>query len=611
MPKDNEKQASSAAPWSKSYPVDIEWDSELPAQTMIEMFDESVKKYGDRTCLNFQGQKLTYKEVGAMVERFAKSLQDQGIGKNSTVGICLPNTPFYVVSYFGTLKTGAKVANFNPTSPSEALAQQIKDSKTEIMVAINLVGDAVQPLYPNVEKAMELTDLKKIIVCDFPDALPTGKKIPFKAINGLVSKTKWWPALNKKVIAFRDKKGVKEVASTKNDAKHISFSKMLKSKGALKPVSIDADDVAVLQYTGGTTGVPKGAALTHRNLTSNLQQAKLWFSAGKESPTQQKTLVALPFFHVFSMTVQMNMSIFMGDEMVVLPKPDVKAILEAIDKEHPHKFAAVPPLYKKMADFKGVEKYDLSSLKTCISGGAPLPETTMAAFKKLTGLDLVEGYGLSETSAIATANPVNGQKKLGSVGLPMPKTEVKFANIDFPDQTVPIKMEGEICLRGPQIMKEYFGRPDETAKVFDKDGFFHTGDVGLMDEDGYIFITDRIKDMIIVNGFKAFPKKIEEAIRKHEDVSEVIVIGIPDESSGEAVKAFVQPKEGKTIKPEDLAAFLKDKLTSYEMPREKNIAFKDSLPLTQIGKPDKKPLREEEKAKREAAKKSAPKGPGF
>jgi long-chain acyl-CoA synthetase len=592
MPKDNDNQASSQFPWTKSYPVDIQWNSEIPAKTMIEIFDESVKKYGDRTCLNFLGQKLTYKEVGAMVERFAKGLQDQGIGKDSTIGVCLPNTPFYVVAYYGALKTGAKVANFNPTSPPEALAQQINDSKTDFIVALNLKDPL--PLFPNVEKAMELSSLKKIIVCEMPDALPPLKKFAYKAINGV--KSLW---------------GKSAMVGSKKGGKYLSFKKLLKSKGALKPVDISPDDVAVLQYTGGTTGVPKGAALTHSNLSANLEQAKLWFSGGKESPTQEKTLVALPFFHVFSMTVQMNLALYLGDELVVLPKPDVKAILEAIDKERPQKFAAVPPLYKKMADFKTVKDYDLSSLKTCISGGAPLPETTMMAFKKLTGLDLIEGYGLSETSAVATANPVNGQKKLGSVGLPMPKTEIKFANIDFPDQTVPIKMEGEICLRGPQVMKEYFGRPDETAKVFDKDGFFHTGDIGMMDEDGYVFITDRIKDMIIVNGFKAFPKKIEEAIRKYEDVSEVIVIGIPDESVGEVVKAFVQPKEGKTIKPEDLVAFLKDKLTDYELPRVKNVEFRDSLPLTQIGKPDKKPLREEEKAKREQAKKSAPKGPGL
>ena len=609
MPKDNDNHASAQFPWSKSYPVDVQWNTEFPEKTMTEMFDESVKKYADRTCLNFLGKKLTYKEVGEMVDRFAKGLQDQGIGQGSTVGVCLPNTPFYLIAYYGALKAGARVANFDPTSPAEALAQQIKDSKTDIMVAVNLVGDAAQPLYPSVEKAMELTDLKKIVVCDFPDSLPAAKKIPFKAINGLCNKTKWWPALNKKIVAFRDKKGVKEVANTKNDAKHISFAKMMKSKGKPAPVSINVDDVAVLQYTGGTTGVPKGAALSHKNLTVNVQQAHLWFTGGKKSEQQEKVFAVLPFFHVFSMTVQMNFAIFMGAELITMPKPDLVPMLEIIDKEKPTMFAAVPALYKKIVDYKKIGDYDLSSLKSCLSGGAPLPETVMKGFKDLTGLDLIEGYGLSETAPIVVANPLNGQKKLGSVGMPVPKTEIKFTKLDFPDETVPINVEGEICLRGPQVMKEYFGRPDETAKVFDKDGYFHTGDVGYMDDDGYVFITDRIKDMVIVNGFKAFPKKIEEAIRKFEGVSEVIVVGMPDEKTGETVAAFVQPKEGVTLKAEDLVAFLKTQLKDYEVPRIQNVEFRDSLPLTKIGKPDKKPLKEEVKKKAEA-KKNAPKGPG-
>lgn len=581
---------SNPHPWSKKYPVDIEWDTEVPASTMVQIFEESVKKYGDRTCLNFLGSKLTYTEVGDMVDRFAKGLQDQGIGKGSTVGICLPNTPFYVVAYYGAMKAGATVANFNPTSPPEALAQQINDSKTDLMVAINLKQSGPTPLYPSVEKAMVQSNLKKIVICDLSAALPPLKKYAYRMIN-----------------AVKGLRGKSEMVDVKKDDRHLLFSDLLKSKGAFKPVDIKPEDVALLQYTGGTTGVPKGAALTHGNLTANIFQAKLWFTGGKESPKQEKMLAVLPFFHVFSMTVQMNLSLNIGAELIMLPKPDLIPMLKTIAKEKPTIFAAVPALYKKICDLKTIDKYDLKSLRLCLSGGAPLPETTMKSFKKLTGVDLVEGYGLSETSPIVIANPIHGEKKLGSIGMPLPKTEVKFMDIDFPDKEVAIKMEGEICLRGPQVMKEYFGRADETAKVFDKDGYFHTGDVGVMDEDGYVFITDRIKDMIIVNGFKAFPKKIEEAIRKFEGVSEVIVIGVKDDTSGETVKAFVQPKEGHTINPTALVEFLKDKLTSYETPRPRNIEFRDTLPLTQIGKPDKKPLREEEK--RKAEEKAAAKPP--
>ncbi len=602
MPKDNENQAFENFPWSKNYPVDIQWNSELPEMTMIEMFDRTVKNFSDRTALNFLGKKMTYKELGAAVDAFARGLQDQGIGVGSTVGVCLPNTPFYLIAYYGAMKAGARVANFDPTAPAESLAQQINDSQTDALVAVNLLGDATQWLYPNVEKAQALTGLKKVIVCDFPDGLPGKKKVPFKIINGLCNATKGWAWMNKKVTALRDKLGVKETVAVKADAAHLLFSDLVKTKGKPAKVVAKPSDVALLQYTGGTTGVPKGAALTHRNLTANVQQAHLWFTGGKPGGEKEKVFAVLPFFHVFSMTVQMNLAVYLGAELITMPKPDLKPMLEIIDKEKPTLFAAVPALYKKMIDTKNINDYDLSSLKYCISGGAPLPVTVAKAFTDLTGVEIIEGYGLSETAPIVIANPLTGEKKTGSVGMPVPQTEVKFTSIDDPNIVVKMSEEGEICLRGPQVMKEYFGRPDETKKVFDKDGYFHTGDVGYMDADGYVFITDRIKDMAIVNGFKAFPKKTEEAIRQFDGVSEVIVVPMPNESTGETLAAFVQPKEGVTLDAAKLHEFLKEKLKWYETPLVQNIEFRDTLPLTKIGKPDKKPLKEEVKQRFESRK---------
>jgi len=575
------KVLTNQKPWLKSYPVDINWADDIPQTTMVEMFDESVRKHRDLPCINFMGKKYTYGEIGNMVDHFAKSLQDQGIGKGSTVGVCLPNTPFYLVAYYGAMKAGARVANFNPTSPADALAKQINDSKTDLMVAINLKGTKSMPLFPSVEKALEISNLKKIVVCDMSESLPFVKKHAFRAINFV-----------------KGIRGKSDMVKFKEDSKHISFKSMLKSNGDVKPVHIKTTDIALLQYTGGTTGTPKGAALSHGNLTANINQCNIWFSAGREkSKTQDKNLAVLPFFHVFSMTVQLNLSIKMGAEIITMPKPDVKEIIKIINKDKPTIFAAVPALYKKIIDHKDSNSCDFSSLKVCVSGGAPLTEPIMRRFKNLTGLGLVEGYGLSETSPLVTANPVIGKKKAGSIGMPIPGTEVKFADVDFPDKDVEVGMEGEICLRGPQVMKEYFGMPEETKAVFDKDGFFHTGDIGVMDSEGYITITDRKKDMIIVNGFKAFPKKIEDAIRKFAGVSEVIVIGIPDTKSGEAPKAFIQLEEGQTIDNKELVTFLKNYLTHYELPRITNIEIRDELPLTQIGKPDKKPLREEEAAK--------------
>ncbi|MBI1215928.1 MAG: AMP-binding protein [Alphaproteobacteria bacterium] len=588
-------QPKSENPWDKNYPVDIHWDMDIPVGTMVDMFEDSVKQNGNKTCLNFMGKKLTYNEVSEMVDRFAKGLQDQGIGKGDRVGLCLPNSPFYVIAYYGAMKAGATVVNFTPLYAEHEMRHQTNDSQCDVMVAIN-----VPQVLPKVNKLLDgSTTLKKVIVCDLADALPTGKKIGLRVLD-----------------AIRRPFGKADTVKAKQDKKHVLFSKMMKSKGKPKPVQIDKDDIAVLQYTGGTTGVPKAAMLSHGNLTANLNQANLWFTGGKANGKKDKMLAVLPFFHVFSMTVQMNLSINLGAELVMLPKFDAKTTLETIDKEKPTMFAGVPTLYKALMDFENVKKYDLSSLKICLSGGAALSEPIMDGWKALTGIELTEGYGLSETSPIATANPVKGQKKINSIGMPLPQTEVRIVNLEIPEQACPLKVEGEICLKGPQVMKGYWNRPDETDKVMDKDGFFHTGDVGYMDEDGYIFIVDRIKDMINASGLKVFPRKVEEAIMMHPAVSEVIVAGVPDEYRGENVKAYIVFKPGEEVSEDDMTAFLKDKLSSYERP--KVYEYRDSLPKTMIGKPDRKALKAEEKeraAKEEQnkappkAKPSAPKPP--
>jgi long-chain acyl-CoA synthetase len=300
----------------------------------------------------------------------------------------------------------------------------------------------------------------------------------------------------------------------------------------------------------------------------------------------------------------MNLAISLGAELTMLPKFDAETTLKTIDKEKPTMFAGVPTLYKALLDHKDQAKYDLSSLKICLSGGASLPENTATAWKARTGVELTEGYGLSETSPIATANPVHGAKKINSIGMPLPQTEVRIVNLEFPEKECPIKVEGEICLRGPQVMKGYWNRPDETAKVMDKDGFFHTGDVGYMDDDGYIFIVDRIKDMINASGLKVFPRKVEEAIMQHPNVSEVIVAGVKDEYRGENVKAYIVFKPGQEVPQAEMKTFLKDKLAPYEMP--KLFEYRDSLPKTMIGKPDRKALKAEEAAREQDSKKKAP-----
>jgi len=585
--KSSDNNGKPVYPWTKNYPVDIEWDMDVPVGNMVDMFDEAVKKNGNKPALSFMGKTLTYKEMGAMVDKFAKSLQDQGIGPGKHIGLCLPNSPFYPIAYYGILKAGATVVNFNPLYAEQEMKHQINDAQCDMMVSLN-----VPQIQPKLDKILNegSTCLKKVIVCDLADSLPAAKGFAYRTLNAV--KGLW---------------GKSETTKVANDATHIPFAKMMKAKGAPKKVAIKPEDLAVLQYTGGTTGVPKAAMLSHGNLSANLNQAQLWFAGGERPEKQDKMFAVLPFFHVFSMTVQMNLAFKLGAELTMLPKFDAKATLTLIDKEKPTMFAGVPTLYKALMDFKGFEKYDLSSLRVCLAGGAAMPETTLTRWKNLTGQEITEGYGLSETSPIVTANPVHGTKKANSIGMPLPKTDVRIVNLEFPDRECPIRVEGEICLRGPQVMKAYWNNQAETDKVMDKDGFFHTGDVGYMDEQGYIFIVDRIKDMINASGLKVFPRKVEEAILQHPDVSETIVAGVPDEYRGENVKAYIVFKEGKEVSKEDMTKFLKDKLASYEMP--KVFEYRDSLPKTMIGKPDRKALKAEEaaKAKKPAA---APKPPG-
>lgn len=561
-------------PWTKNYPPGVRWDADMPATTMVKVFEDSVARHPSRICMNFMGRTWTYAETGKMAARFARGLQDLGVGRGSKIGLCLPNTPFYIVAYYGTLMAGAIVVNFNPLYGDRELEHQINDSQTEIMVTIN-----VAQILPKVEKMLETTSMKRIICCDLADALPAVKGIGLRLVN-----------------IVKGLSGKPVLSPITEDAARISYKKILGKKGLPRPVEIRPADLAVLQYTGGTTGIPKGAALSHANLTINVQQANIWFGGGNAHiDMPERMLVVLPFFHVFSMTVQMNLSISRCAEIIMLPKFELHQTLDTITKEKPTMFAGVPTLYKAIIDCKNIGQYDLSSLKICMSGGAALNEPVMLGFKKLTGLELVEGYGLSETSPLAIANPVHGRKKVGSIGMPVPGTEIKIAPLEGSTGDV---REGEICLRGPQVMKEYWNRPDETEKVMDAEGFFHTGDVGYIDEDGYVFIVDRIKDMINASGMKVFSRKVEEAILQHPGISETSVIGVPDEYRGETVKAFLVMKQGQNMTKSDLAAFLQDKLAPYEIP--KMVEIREALPKTMIGKPDKKALTAEEKKKAEA-----------
>jgi long-chain acyl-CoA synthetase len=534
------------------------------------LLDTAVAAYGSRICTNFLGRALTYAEIGRLVDRTAAGLQKLGVRRGTKVGLLLPNCPTFIIYYFATLKAGGTIVNYNPLYTIEELTFQVKDSETELMVTLDL-----KLLFDKVETLIKAGTLRRAVVASFPALLPSAKSILFKLFKG-------------RDLARPDASPV--AASILWDAD------VAAETGPFQKPAIDAlNDVAVLQYTGGTTGTPRGAMLTHANISVNCQQGAAW--ATNLDSGQERTLAALPFFHVFAMTTVMNFALQEGAEIVIMPRFVLDDAMKLIDKTRPTVMPGVPTMFIAMLNHPGLGSFDLSSLKYCVSGGAPLPVDIKERFEKLTGCKVVEGYGLSEASPSVTCNPLEGPVKSGSIGQPLPGTIVSLRNLADPAKEVPLGEKGEICVKGPQVMKGYWKRPEETAGQFVGD-FLRTGDVGVMDEDGFIFIVDRIKDLIICSGYNVYPRRIEEAIYEHPAVEEVAVIGIKDQYRGEAPKAFIKLKAGATATEADIRKHLEPKLSKIEMPAQ--IELREALPKTMIGKLSKKELKAEEEARRKA-----------
>ena len=559
---------SDQRPWLNKYPNHVQWDAEIPEKPLYALLDDAVAKYPTNESMDFLGKTYTYAELGDMVTKAAAGLQELGVGKGVKVGLFLPNCPQFVVSYFGVLKAGGTVVNYSPLYSEDELLHQIEDSETDIMVTLSL-----KALYPKMATMLQRSRVKKLIVGALQDVLPFPKNLLFPLL----------------------KSG--EIAKVPNDSKHVSYRQLLNNEGRYSPSDVDVkEDIAVLQYTGGTTGVSKGAMLTHANLYANTQQAVMWNpnnELGKE-----RMMGVLPFFHVFAMTVVMNLTIAIGGSIVMRPRFELEPVLDDITKKKPTLFPGVPTMYTAINNHPKLDTFDLTSIKTCMSGGAPLPLEIKQRFEQLSGCNLVEGYGLTECAPIATSNPFDGLNKEGSIGLPFPGTTITIVDKEDPHKILPQGEDGEICISGPQVMKGYWGREEATAETI-VEGRLRTGDVGHMDEDGYVFIIDRKKDLVLVGGFNVFPRKVEEGVYRHPAVAEVTVIGVPDEYTGEAVKAFVKLKDGSTLNADELKEFLKDKLGKHEMP--KHVEFRQELPKTMIGKLSKKELVAEELAKQAAS----------
>lgn len=550
--------------WSKSYPENIDWHKEIPARPVYELLDYTGEKYPETYAFDFLGAKLTWKEVNDASKQLAKGLQGLGVEKGMKVGIFLPNCPLFLISYYALMRIGATGVNYNPLYAERELANMIEDSETDIVITLDL-----ELLYGKMAKMLHETRLQKLVIASFTDMLPFPKSFLFKLVKG------------------------KELADIPESRRIHRYEELIDNDGDYTPVDINpTEDIALFQYTGGTTGLPKGAMLTHANIVANAEQASGWLGCEEN---QERMLGVIPFFHVFAMTAVMNLGVRQAMEIVVLPRFELDQTLKLIHKTKPTIFPAVPAIYSAINNHKKLHKYDLSSLKYCISGGAPLPVEVKKKFEEKTGSVVVEGYGLSESSPVLCCNPAVGENKAGSIGLPFPQTIIDIIDPDT-GEICELGERGELCARGPQVMKGYWNRPEETAATM-KNGRLHTGDIATMDEDGYLFIVDRIKDLIITNGYNVYPRNVEEAIYMHPSVEECIVAGLPDNQRGEIVKAWIKCKDGRELTADDLKQFLTDKISSMEMP--KRIEFRgEALPKTMIGKLSRKDIVEEELAKK-------------
>lgn len=550
--------------WLKSYDQGVPENLEFKDILILQYLEASTKNFPDTPALIFQGYSLTFMQLNEMVAKFAAALKDEGIRKGDSVAILLPNVIPCVVAYYATLKIGAIAVFNNPLYSDRELEHQFTDSNSKFLITLDL-------LVKRMVKLREKTNIKTIVYTSIGDYLPFAKRLLFPLVakkRGLAADVS--PAEN--LYKFKD-----FIAGCPPD---------------YTQADVKMDDVAMYQYTGGTTGVSKGVMLTHRNLSHQIQQLEAWFPGFDEGA--EIMLGALPFFHVFGMSVSMNLAIRMAWTNVLVPKPQPEPLLESISKFKVTFAPLVPTMYIGMLDHPDMDKTDLTSLKGCFSGSAPLPLDVITNFQKKTGSIIVEGFGLTESTPVALINPFHGTRKQGSIGLPISNTECKIVDINDKTREMPLGEPGELLIRGPQVMKGYLGRSEATRETITEDGFLLTGDVATMDEDGYFYIVDRIKDMILSGGYNVYPRDIDEVLFDHPKILEACAIGIPHPKRGEAVKAFVILKKGQEMTSQEVIDYCATKLAKYKLPVE--VEFRQELPKSNVGKVLRKDLRVQEQA---------------
>jgi long-chain acyl-CoA synthetase len=562
-------------PWYRHWPTGVPKTIDYPRIPVERMLRQAADGHGDQVATVFYGARLTYREIDDAADRFAAGLRRLGVQIGDRVGLIVPNSPAFLIAFFGVQRVGGIVVQTNPLYTPWELARLYADAGATVVVCLDL-------FLPNVLQAKRETGIREVVVADLKDYLPA----PLAALYPLrrrsdLRKAGHWPL------------------ETPREPWLHRFRELLEgpAERGKEPQSVDPDDVAVLQYTGGTTGTPKGAMLTHRNLIANAYQCASWVPGTQ--PGQERTLIAIPLFHIYGLMAGLMVSLRVAATMLLVPDPrDLKHLLKVIDREHPTLFPAVPTLYVALMGHPRLGKVDMRGISACLSGAAPLPVEVRRRWESLTGGRLVEGYGLTEATTVVCANPLtkDGLVKEG-VGIPFPDTDVRIVDLEEGARDVPPGEAGELLVRGPQVMRGYWNQPEETAATL-RDGWLHTGDIAQMDEDGYLYIIERKKDLIIASGFNVYPREVEEVLYMHPAVFEAAAIGVPDAYRGETVKAFVALKPGATATDQEIIAFCRERLAAFRVPRQ--IEFRSELPKSAIGKVLRRTLRDEDRAKRAA-----------
>jgi long-chain acyl-CoA synthetase len=535
---------------------------EYPETCLPLILEQNARLFADSIATDFFGHRLTYRQLWDHVLRLANGLKRMGVGEGTKVAIMLPNTPQCIIAYYAALWLGAIVIMTNPLYVERELVHQWTDSDAEIVFTLD-------HLYPKVEKVLPKTGIRTTIATSIKDYLP----FPLRYLYPVQARFK------------------KLFTSVPYDGSHVfSLQKMIhENRPDPIPCAAHPDSVALLQYTGGTTGISKGAMLTHRNILSNVLQLVSWLpdlEYGKE-----RILGVLPFFHVFGMTVALNLAIYAGYAIIIMPRFDADELIKTIRKKRPTMFPGVPAIYIALMAHPKIDSFDLTSIRVCVTGAAPMPVEVMRRFEQKTGSKIVEGYGLSEASPVTHANPIEGTRKPGSIGIALPDTDCRIVDPETRTMEMPAGQIGELIVRGPQVMKGYWKNEKETLDSL-RNGWLYTGDLATMDSSGYVFIVDRKKDMVISGGYNIYPREIEEVLYEHPKVREAAAIGVPHPQKGEAVKVFIVPKQGETLTRQEILDWCREKLAPYKVPKE--VEFRDSLPMTIVGKVLRRELRNTE-----------------